>query len=142
MHTCTCTHTCTHTCMHTHTHTVPPYSVICPPPEGFKTLFNLTIASCECFTCWFSRKSRRSDISQLEDSGSGEDFETRCMKEELTFHFMNPFQKWRYSKKRRFPWKLLVQLISIVLVTTQVSCGVGKEYQFSTVNSNSTPYKP
>lgn len=90
-------------------------------PSGSKTLFNLTIASCECLTCWFSRRSRQSDPLQLEDNGSDEDLETRRMKEKLNFHFMNPFQKWRYSKRRRFPWKLLVQLISIVLVTTQVS---------------------
>lgn len=57
---------------------------------------------------------------QAEGSESTEDMETAVMKERLNFHFMNPFQKWKNSKKRRFPWKLLVQLISIILVTTQV----------------------
>jgi len=40
--------------------------------------------------------------------------------ERLKFHFMNPFQKWSYAKRRRFPWKLLVQIVSIFLVTLQV----------------------
>ena len=43
------------------------------------------------------------------------------MKEKLKFHFMNPFQKWRYEPRRRFPWKLIVQLTSMFLVTLQVS---------------------
>ena len=47
------------------------------------------------------------------------------IKEKLKFHFMNPFQKWRYPKRRRFPWKLLVQLASIILVTAQVR-GAGR----------------
>ena len=33
---------------------------------------------------------------------------------------MNPFQKWKYASRRRFPWKLVVQLLSIALVTWQV----------------------
>ena len=57
----------------------------------------------------------------MEDSV--EDLEIAVMKEKLNFHFMNPFQKWKYPRKRRFPWKLLVQLCSIILVTTQVSVG-------------------
>lgn len=36
----------------------------------------------------------------------------------LAYYFMSPIDKWRV--KGRFPWKLLFQLIKIVLVTTQV----------------------
>lgn len=49
--------------------------------------------------------------------------EERKMRFRLKFHFMNPFQKWKYSKRRRFPFKLSFQLIAIFLVTAQV-CGV------------------
>ena len=31
---------------------------------------------------------------------------------------MNPFEKWH--ARRRFPWKLLIQVIKIIVVTTQV----------------------
>lgn len=44
----------------------------------------------------------------------------RNMRLRLKFHFMNPFQKWRYSKRRRFPFKLVLQLLAIILVTAQV----------------------
>lgn len=81
---------------------------------GLRNIFNFTIASCQCFSCCLS--SHHSD-----ESTSIEDVEIRDMKERLTFHFMNPFQKWRYPKNRRFPWKLLIQLVSILLVTSQVS---------------------
>ena len=55
-----------------------------------------------------------------EEASSIQDDELKRMKEKLSFHFMNPFEKWKYPRKRRFPWKLLVQLASIVLVTAQV----------------------
>ena len=42
------------------------------------------------------------------------------MKSQLKFHFMNPFEKWKYNKRRRFPWKLIVQMIVIILATIQV----------------------
>ena len=45
------------------------------------------------------------------------------MKERLKFHFMDPFQKWDYQLRKRFPWKLIVQLTSIILVTAQVLMG-------------------
>ena len=55
--------------------------------------------------------------------------EERKMRLRLKFHFMNPFQKWKYSKRRRFPFKLGFQLLAIILVTAQVCvvcvvCGV------------------
>ena len=46
--------------------------------------------------------------------------EIEQIKQELKFHFMNPFEKWKYPSRRRFPWKLIVQLLLILLVTTQV----------------------
>jgi mucolipin len=40
------------------------------------------------------------------------------MRRKLRFFFMNPVEKWQ--AKRRFPYKFIVQVIKIVLVTAQV----------------------
>ncbi|XP_013395241.1 mucolipin-3-like [Lingula anatina] len=40
------------------------------------------------------------------------------LRRKLKFHFMTPCQKW--STKRRFPWKMIIQLLKIVLVTGQL----------------------
>jgi hypothetical protein len=40
------------------------------------------------------------------------------MRRKLRFFFMNPIEKWQ--AKRRFPYKFIVQVIKIVLVTAQV----------------------
>ncbi len=52
---------------------------------------------------------------------SDTDIDIHNMKETLKYHFMNPFQKWTHPTKKQFPWLLIVQLLSIILVTTQVS---------------------
>lgn len=41
------------------------------------------------------------------------------IKTKIRYHFMNPFQKFR--ARRRKPWKLVVQIVKIALVTLQVS---------------------
>lgn len=38
------------------------------------------------------------------------------LKQKLRFHFMNPLEKW--ETKKRFPYKFIVQVIKIVLVTS------------------------
>lgn len=40
------------------------------------------------------------------------------MKTKIKYHYMNPFQKFR--ARRRKPWKLVVQIVKVVLVTIQV----------------------
>ena len=40
------------------------------------------------------------------------------MRRKLRFFFMNPIEKWQ--AKRRFPYKFVVQVIKIILVTVQV----------------------
>lgn len=40
------------------------------------------------------------------------------LKRKLRFHFMNPVEKWQ--AKQRFPYKFIVQVIKIVLVTSQL----------------------
>ncbi|KAL9951562.1 hypothetical protein ACROYT_G044246 [Oculina patagonica] len=40
------------------------------------------------------------------------------MKTKIKYHYMNPFQKFR--ARRRKPWKLVVQIVKIVLITIQI----------------------
>ena len=40
------------------------------------------------------------------------------MRRKLKFFFMNPWQKWKAKKK--FPFKMILQIIKVVLVTIQV----------------------
>lgn len=35
----------------------------------------------------------------------------------LRYYFMSPFDKWNF--RSRFPWKLVLQLLKIILVTSQ-----------------------
>ena len=67
---------------------------------------------------------RKKTREKRESTTSVEDMEITEMKESLQFHFMNPFQKWRFAKRRRFPWKLFVQLLNTALVTVQVYAGI------------------
>ena len=46
------------------------------------------------------------------------------MKTKIRYHFMNPLQKFR--ARRRKPWKLVLQIVKIVLVTVQVRFNVKK----------------
>ncbi len=86
---------------HTHTHTAP------------HILYNLTLGA--CFDCNLGRQHKQLSSSQDDD------MDARNMKKTLQYHFMNPFEKWNHPTKKQFPWKLVVQLLSIILVTTQVS---------------------
>lgn len=45
--------------------------------------------------------------------------EEQSLKEDLKFYFMNPCDKYR--ARRQIPWKLGLQILKIVLVTTQVT---------------------
>ncbi|XP_068230064.1 mucolipin-3-like isoform X2 [Palaemon carinicauda] len=44
--------------------------------------------------------------------------EARMLRKELRYFFMNPIQKWDF--RRRFPWKLLVQILKLILVTAEL----------------------
>lgn len=45
-------------------------------------------------------------------------FAEEKMRRKLKFFFMNPIEKWQ--AKRRFPYKFIVQVIKILLVTVQL----------------------
>ena len=67
-----------------------------------------------------------SETSSAELCSSGEPVEgiqtspcpREVMKTKIRYHYMNPFQKFR--ARRRKPWKLVVQIVKIFLVTLQV----------------------
>ncbi len=84
--------------------------------SGLKIVYNFTIGSCVCAQ-WCKNPS----FDILDNKTASEDKQILLMREILSYHFMNPFQKWKYSSSRRFPWKLVVQIVSIILVTIQVS---------------------
>lgn len=42
-----------------------------------------------------------------------------CLREDLKFYFMSPCEKYR--ARRQIPWKLALQILKIVMVTTQVT---------------------
>eukprot|EP00079_Xenopus_tropicalis_P008544 XP_002931739.2 PREDICTED: mucolipin-2 isoform X1 [Xenopus tropicalis] len=54
---------------------------------------------------------RRTSMAQL-------DREENILKEDLKFYFMNPCDKYR--ARHQIPWKLLLQVLKIVMVTTQL----------------------
>ena len=68
-----------------------------------------------------SSSSSSSLTSDEEERDALRKQEERDIRQKLKFHFMNPFQKWKYSRRRRFPFKLVLQLITVILVTAQVS---------------------
>ncbi|XP_026278920.1 mucolipin-3 isoform X1 [Frankliniella occidentalis] len=55
------------------------------------------------------------------------DQEVERMQRRLRFFFMNPIEKWH--AKQRFPYKFLIQVIKIVLVTTQLCIFAHSRYK-------------
>ncbi|XP_039298120.1 mucolipin-3 isoform X1 [Nilaparvata lugens] len=56
------------------------------------------------------------------------------MRRKLKFFFMNPVEKWQ--AKRRFPYKFLVQVVKIVLVTIQLCLFAHNRYNHVTYTGN------
>ena len=55
-------------------------------------------------------------MASLQSSPS----QREIMKTKIKYHYMNPIQKFR--ARRRKPWKLVVQIVKVLLVTIQVRC--------------------
>lgn len=89
-----------------------------------RNLYNFTIASCLYFLCCLKLKKKAARLTGDETDGEDESLivnhEEARIKKRLRFHFMNPFQKWKYPARRRFPWKFILQILSTILVTAQV----------------------
>lgn len=62
-----------------------------------------------------------SDSGSMSDhvDASCHDSESDRLRRRLKYFFMNPCQKFRAKRKK--PWKLLLQLVKVVLVTVQVN---------------------
>ena len=45
----------------------------------------------------------------------------REMKKRLRYHFKSLVEKWTNEDKRRFPWKLILHVLLLVIVTIQVN---------------------
>lgn len=99
-----------------------------------KQLYKYTVGSTRCASMCYRRRRGYEEIhsstsSSSSSSSSTEDEaevrmlrkkEEKDIRQKLKFHFMNPFQKWKYDRRRRFPFKLVLQAVTVVLVTAQV----------------------
>ncbi|XP_067845916.1 mucolipin-2-like isoform X2 [Heptranchias perlo] len=66
--------------------------------------------------------------------------EERRLREDLNFFFMSPCEKYR--ARRQFPWKLCLQILKIVMVTTQlILFGLSNELVASFKEENSITFK-
>lgn len=63
---------------------------------------------------WKPVFSGRSAMASLDSEVREE-----CLREDLKFYFMSPCEKYR--ARRQIPWKLGLQILKIVMVTTQVT---------------------
>jgi len=93
-----------------------------------------TLSSCDCQACTElpdvrSSRGGHAGATNSKCSYSGYevlephveeliDSEEEKIKSKLTFHFLNPIEK--YQRSRRVPWKLCVQVLKLFLVTAQL----------------------
>ena len=68
------------------------------------------LASFATLTNWWKKNIDQKKIKR-------EKIEERKMRLKLQYHFMSPFEKYKLGRK---PWKLGVQILKILIVTTQV----------------------
>ncbi|XP_045104764.1 mucolipin-3-like isoform X5 [Portunus trituberculatus] len=73
------------------------------------------------------------DCGHLDDTSTTNTTGVHCpnmtpskMQRRLKFFFMNPIEKWH--ARRRFPWKLLLQIFKIVVVTAQLCLFAQQRY--------------
>lgn len=63
-----------------------------------------------------------------------------CLREDLKFYFMSPCEKYR--ARRQIPWKLALQILKIVMVTTQlVRFGLGNQLVVAFKEDNTVAFK-
>ncbi|XP_014380292.1 mucolipin-2 isoform X1 [Alligator sinensis] len=68
------------------------------------------------------------------------DFREEALKEDLKFYFMNPCEKYR--ARRQIPWKLGLQILKIVMVTTQlILFGLSNQLVVSFKEENTVAFK-
>ncbi|ELK06300.1 Mucolipin-2 [Pteropus alecto] len=63
-----------------------------------------------------------------------------CLREDLKFYFMNPCEKYR--ARHQIPWKLGLQILKIVMVTTQLICfGLSNQLVVAFKEENTVAFK-
>ncbi|KAM9543882.1 mucolipin-2 isoform 3-T3 [Guaruba guarouba] len=68
------------------------------------------------------------------------DLKEAALKEDLKFYFMNPCEKYR--ARRQIPWKLALQILKILMVTTQlVFFGLSNQLVVSFKEENTVAFK-
>ena len=60
------------------------------------------------------------DKSKLEEDSGWKKVECK-MKKRIQYHFTDHIKRWMDSDQRRFPWKMILHLLLVALVTTQVT---------------------
>ncbi|XP_064349456.1 mucolipin-2 isoform X1 [Camelus dromedarius] len=90
----------------------------------------------------WSRASGRSQRPRCRDSMAHLDSEVKeeCLREDLKFYFMNPCEKFR--ARQQIPWKLCLQILKIVMVTTQlVRFGLSNQLVVAFKEENAAAFK-
>jgi len=108
------------------------------------SLRTYTIGACNYSFCHSCAKSSEGDIQlkaltlklNVKDNtcgvcGGGQEEEEewkkracqadREMKKRLRYHFKSHIEKWTDEDRRRFPWKLILHVLLLAIVTAQVS---------------------
>ncbi|CAK7303736.1 MCOLN2 [Vulpes lagopus] len=68
------------------------------------------------------------------------DMKEECLREDLKFYFMNPCEKYR--ARHQIPWKLGLQILKIVMVTTQlVRFGLSNQMVVAFKEENTVAFK-
>lgn len=113
----------------------------------FSCLYAYTIGSCLYFKSDTDRKATVEEIKLksaistkknktkervLEEDGSMSSewkrkigLKADCkMKKRIQYHFKNHISRWTDKNRRRFPWKVILHLLLVALVTTQVTINI------------------
>ena len=93
-------------------------------------LYLYTIGSCRYFNTSLSRKDRRElrmlsqsqdDTDTKEDHWKRKTRKADCqMRKRIRYHFKDHIRKWRDTERPRFPWKMILHFLLVVVVTVQV----------------------
>ncbi|KAI6653479.1 Mucolipin-3 [Oopsacas minuta] len=70
--------------------------------------------------CCSGYKLNSSQETSIPTRSASHQEEIDKMRQELQFHFMNPFEKMKYRERRRMPWKLIFQILQVLAITIQL----------------------
>ena len=78
---------------------------------------------CTC-TCSQSNKDAELEMADISNSKPNTEIKERkdcetCMKKAVNYHYQSHVKKW--SQHQKFPWKVILHLLLVALVTIQVS---------------------